>query len=351
MEFFNKKHKFLERTAGEDRMKNKKEKNIMWNFSPRTDLAIEARELAQEEQKNSDELDGVKVETKQTDIYQITHVQILNQTGSETMGKPIGNYITIESELLKENDITSHEEMMKVVAQHISGLTKLTPKSKILVVGLGNWNITPDALGPKVIDKILVTRHLEGVLPEEIEKSVRSVAAISPGVIETGEIIKGVVEKLNPDLVIAIDALAARKFSRINSTIQMSDTGVAPGAGVGNKRMTLNKETLGVPVLALGVPTVVDAATLINDTMDRMLEEMIAQTKQGSAFYQMLHSMDTDEKYKLIVEILDPYVGNMFVTPKEVDAVVNRLANIIANAINIALHPGITMEDINRFAY
>lgn len=337
-------------------MKNEKEKNIQWNFSPRTDLAIEAREMAQQEKKSSDEIDGVKVETKQTNIYQITHVQILNETGSQTMSKPIGNYITIESELLKENDITSHEEMMKVVAQHINSLTKLEAKSTILVVGLGNWNITPDALGPKVIDKILVTRHLENMLPEEIEKSVRSVAAISPGVmgitgIETGEIIKGVVEKLQPNLVIAIDALAARKFSRINSTIQMSDTGVAPGAGVGNKRMTLNEETLGVPVLALGVPTVVDAATLINDTMDRMLEEMISQTNQGTAFYEMLHSMDTEEKYRLIVEILNPYVGNMFVTPKEVDAVVDRLANIIANAINIALHPGITMEDINRFTY
>lgn len=172
------------------------EKNIVWNFSPRTDLAIEARELAQQEQQNIQEIDGVKVKTEQTDIYQITHVQILNETGSETMGKPIGNYITIESELLKENDITSHEEMMKVVANHINNLTKLNAKSTILVVGLGNWNITPDALGPKVIDKILVTRHLEGVLPEELEHSVRSVAALSPGVmgitgIETGEIIKG----------------------------------------------------------------------------------------------------------------------------------------------------------------
>ena len=337
-------------------MKKQKQNKIAWNFSPRTDLAIEAREFAQQQKQNTEELDGVKVEIKNTDIYQITHVKILNETGSQTMGKPIGNYITIESELLKQNDITSHEQIMKTAAEHIAGLSKLSQKSTILVVGLGNWNITPDALGPKVIDKILVTRHLDGVLPEEIQKSVRSVAAISPGVmgitgIETVEIIQGVVEKLKPDLVIAIDALAARKFSRINSTIQMSDTGVAPGAGVGNKRMTLNEQTLGIPVIALGVPTVVDAATLINDTMDRMLEEMIAQTEQGSAFYEMLHNMDTDKKYKLIVDILNPYVGNMFVTPKEVDAVVERLANIIANAINIAIQPGITMEDINRFTY
>ena len=337
-------------------MKKQKQNKIAWNFSPRTDLAIEAREFAQQQKQNTEELDGVKVEIKNTDIYQITHVKILNETGSQTMGKPIGNYITIESELLKQNDITSHEQIMKTAAEHIAGLSKLSQKSTILVVGLGNWNITPDALGPKVIDKILVTRHLDGVLPEEIQKSVRSVAAISPGVmgitgIETVEIIQGVVEKLKPDLVIAIDALAARKFSRINSTIQMSDTGVARGAGGGHARLSVNEHTGGIPVIALGVPTVVDAATLINDTMDRMLEEMIAQTEQGSAFYEMLHNMDTDEKYKLIVDILNPYVGNMFVTPKEVDAVVERLANIIANAINIAIQPGITMEDINRFTY
>ena len=131
----------------------------------------------------------------------------------------------------------------------------------------------------------------------------------------------------------------------------MSDTGVSPGAGVGNKRMALNEKTLGVPVIALGVPTVVDAATLINDTMDRMLAQMIEQTQEGSEFYKMLKNLDSDEKYQLIIEILNPYVGNMFVTPKEVDAVVDRLANIIANSINVALHPGITMEDINRYTY
>ncbi len=336
-------------------MKSKKEKNIPWKFSVRTDLAIEARELAGA-QSEDDQLDGVEVETKEHDNFSITHVKILNENGSQTMGKPIGNYITIESEKLKENDILCHEEIMKIAAQYIGSLTHLKKKATVLVVGLGNWNITPDALGPKVISKILVTRHLQDSLPEEIDHSVRSVAAISPGVmgitgIETGEIIKGVVEKLKPDLIIAIDALAARRFNRINATIQMSDTGVSPGAGVGNKRMVLNQETLGVPVLALGVPTVVDAATLVNDTMDRMLEEMIAQTKEGSEFYSMLKSMDTEEKYQLIIEILNPYVGNMFVTPKEVDAVVDRLANIIANSINIAVHPGITMDDINRYVY
>ena len=168
--------------------------------------------------------------------------------------------------------------------------------------------------------------------------------------IETGEIIKGLVEKLKPSLVIAIDALAARRSSRINATIQMSDTGVAPGAGVGNPRMILNKETLGVPVIAIGVPTVVDAATLVSDTMDRILSGMIAQAEENSPFYEMLQNLEQEEKYTMIAELLDPYTENMFVTPKEVDAVIERLANIIANSINIALHPGITLKDIGRYA-
>lgn len=332
--------------------KENKKKDIPWNFSVRTDLAIETREML--DQQN--EMDGIEMtEEEQEDIH-ITKVKISNQTGSEAMGKPIGNYITIEAEKLKENDIVCHEKIMKLLAENISKLANIDKKSVVLVVGLGNWNITPDALGPKVISKILVTRHLLESLPEEIDESVRAVAAISPGVmgitgIETGEIIQGIVEKLKPDLVIAVDALAARKFSRINATIQMSDTGVNPGAGVGNKRMALNKETLGVPVIALGVPTVVDAATLVNDTMDKMLEQMIAHTQEGSEFYKMLHNLDSDEKYQLIIDILNPYVGNMFVTPKEVDAVVDRLANIIANSINIAIHPGVTTEDINRYTY
>ena len=323
-------------------------------FSVRTDLAIEARELAQKEAAKADEVEGVEVETEEQSDYFLTHVRIVSPRGSQRMGKPMGNYITLESEKLKENDVECHERLIAILAENIRSLAKLKADDCILVAGLGNWNITPDALGPKVVSKILVTRHLQGTLPEEIEETVRPVAAISPGVmgitgIETGEIIKGIVDKLHPSLLIAIDALAARHSKRINAAIQMSDTGVAPGAGVGNRRMMLDEESLGIPVIAIGVPTVVDAATLVNDTMDRILGEMIRQTKKGSEFYEMLHSLEQEEKYQMIAEILGPYTGNMFVTPKEVDAVVDRLANIIANSINIALHPGVTMEDINKY--
>ena len=169
--------------------------------------------------------------------------------------------------------------------------------------------------------------------------------------IETVEVVKGVTDRVKPDLVIAIDALAARKVSRVNSTIQLSNTGVAPGAGVGNKRKTLNKESLGVPVIAIGVPTVVDAATMANDTIEKVIDALIKESKKGSSFYNMLKETAEEEKYTLIKDVLDPYTENMFVTPKEVDAVVENIVNIIANSINIALHPGINIDDINKYNF
>ena len=337
-------------------MYQNKQNSTLKSFSVRTDLAIEARELAQQNAQEADRLDGVDVSTKEDPDYFLTHVRIHSEEGSRLMGKSKGDYITLESEKLKENDAECHEKIIKILAENIRSLVKFGEDDCILVAGLGNWNITPDALGPKVVSKILVTRHLQGTLPEEIEETVRPVAAVSPGVmgitgIETGEILKGIVDKLHPSLLIAIDALAARRSNRINATIQMSDTGVAPGAGVGNQRMMLDKENLGIPVIAIGVPTVVDAATLVNDTMDRILEEMMQQTEKGSEFYKTLQSLEQEEKYQMIADILGPYTGNMFVTPKEVDAVVDRLANIIANAVNIAIHPGVTMEDINKYKW
>ena len=308
------------------------------------------------EKEESGEVDGVEISVEDlcSGKVKVTWVEVYNEAGAKAMGKPVGNYITIESDSMKENDTEIHEEIMKILAKRLEKIRKLKKNAVVLVVGLGNWNITPDALGPKVVSKILVTRHLSGSLPKELEGNVRPVSAISTGVmgltgIETAEIIKGVADRIKPDLVIAIDALAARRTSRVNSTIQISDTGINPGAGVGNARMSLNEQALGAPVIAIGVPTVVDAATLVNDTMDRMLAAMAEQAQHGSEFFNMLDSLADEEKYHLITEILNPYTGNMFVTPKEVDSVIERLANIIANGINIALHPGIKMEDINRF--
>jgi spore protease len=268
------------------------------------------------------------------------------------MGRPVGNYVTIESQSMRRNDIDAHEEVAKVLARKLGKLKPLKQDAVALVVGLGNWQVTPDALGPKVCAKLLITRHIsEDAIPDELVGKVRPVSALAPGVmgitgIETGEIIKGVVERIKPDVVIAIDALAARSSGRINATVQMTDTGVSPGAGMGNKRMVLNEETLGVPVVGLGVPTVVDAATLVNDVMDAVLTTMAREFPKGQSFYNMLTELQEEDKYSLIRGILPE---NMFVTPKDIDAVINRLANIIANALNMALHPGIDASDINRY--
>jgi len=319
----------------------------------RTDLALENKEHLSE---SGQELSGVDVTTEEDEELGITvtWVKITDETGAKSMGKPIGNYITIESAAMKENDTQAHEEIVKIMARKLGKLHNLNPDAVILIVGLGNWQVTPDALGPKVCDKILVTRHLSGDMPIDLEGRVRAVSALAPGVmgltgIETAEIVKGVTEKIQPDMIIAIDALAARRTSRINATIQISDAGINPGSGLGNKRASISKASMGVPVIAVGVPTVVDAATLVNDTMERMLDEMAEAAPDEQTFYEMLRGLGDAERYGLIREVLDPYDGNMFVTPKDVDAVIGRLAGIIANAFNIALHPGITQEDVNRY--
>lgn len=320
-------------------------------FSPYTDLALE---IAENICNSPDGIDVKKEECKLENTY-LTVVEITNAKGAEQMGRPIGTYITLESEFIKENDIEAHEKLIEILSKKIK---KLCPKNlkTTLVIGLGNLHITPDSLGPKAIDKILVTRHIKDTVPDDINNSVASVAALAPGVmgmtgIETVEVVKGVTDRVKPDLVIAIDALAARKVSRVNSTIQLSNTGVAPGAGVGNKRKTLNKDSLGVPVIAIGVPTVVDAATMANDTIEKVIDALLKESKKGSSFYNMLKDTAEEEKYNLIKDVLDPYTENMFVTPKEVDAVVENIVNIIANSINIALHPGININDINKYKF
>jgi spore protease len=318
----------------------------------RTDLALETREMLAGD--GGDEIDGVTVEVEEDEDKGIvvTWVRIVNENGSRAMGRPVGNYVTIESQSMRRNDIDAHEEVAKVLARKLGKLKPLKQDAVALVVGLGNWQVTPDALGPKVCAKLLITRHIsEDAIPDELVGKVRPVSALAPGVrgitgIETGEIIKGVVERIKPDVVIAIDALAARSSGRINATVQMTDTGVSPGAGMGNKRMMLNEETLGVPVVGLGVPTVVDAATLVNDVMDAVLTTMSREFPKGQSFYNMLTELQEEDKYSLIRGILPE---NMFVTPKDIDAVINRLANIIANALNMALHPGIDASDINRY--
>ncbi|MDR3092249.1 MAG: GPR endopeptidase [Clostridiales bacterium] len=320
----------------------------------RTDLVIEAPGVDAREGPAG--LPGVSVSERRLsrDIL-VTTVAIEGEAGEAALGRPRGTYVTIESGLMKENEPEAHEEIMRALADELGRLHSLPEEAQVLVAGLGNRNVTPDALGPKVVARTLVTRHLGEAMPKGIAGRLRPVSAIAPGVMgqtgaETGEIIAGIAEKVKPDLIIAVDALAARRASRINATIQMSDTGISPGAGVGSRRMSIDEKTLGVPVIAVGVPTVVDAATLVGDTIDICLEQMISETERGSDFYKMLSELEREEKYGIIRKILDPYDKNMFVTPKEVDAVVERLAAIIGNAINIGIHKGITKDDIDRYS-
>lgn len=321
-------------------------------FKISTDLALEAREMYKEE--NQQEVKGIFVEQEKTEEVEITRVRIVETQAEKIMGKPKGNYITIECRGMRNPDTDLKDLVSKILAKEIKKMVPRSENSKVLVVGLGNWNITPDALGPKVVDKVFVTRHLFKLYNKEKDESMAEISAIAPGVmgttgIDTSEIIIGIVENIKPDFVVAVDALASRRMQRVNTTIQLPDIGVSPGSAMKSRRKALNKETLGVPVLAIGVPTVVDAATLASDTIEMLIKAFSRQTEKGSQFYRLLEELDAEEKYALIKEVLEPYDANVIVTPNNIDGVIVSLSNVIANGINIALNPGIDLKDVNRY--
>lgn len=310
------------------------------NFSFRTDLAVEMRDAYKKAQ--SSDVPGVSSEEESIDDVKVTRVKVETNEGAGYIGKPVGNYITLDAPQIKQNDPDINEKVYKVLARELRNLIGTDIGKSVLVVGLGNWNVTPDALGPKVVSDVEVTRHILEYAPDVLTRPVRAVSAISPGVLgttgmETGEVIRGVVDKIGPDLVIAIDALASRSLERISTTIQIADTGINPGSGVGNKRMAISRDTLGVPVIAIGVPTVVDAATMANDTIDLMLENMDKNYSQTTNEYDKIKPMEQNEKYALIKEVLNPYVGNLVVTPKEIDEIITSVSDVVAQGINHAL--------------
>lgn len=312
----------------------------------RTDLALEAlppsRELCP----------GVRVEEDETDIALVTRVFVENEFGAWRIGKPPGVYVTIEAEGLRRTNRAVQEQIGEVLARELCRLLPYGPDSGALIVGLGNWNATPDALGPRVVNDVLITRHLYEQIPSEKRGGLRPVAALAPGVlgltgIETGEIIRGVVDRIRPAFVLAIDALAARSIRRIGTTIQLTNTGIHPGSGVGNKRVGITTETLGVPVLAIGVPTVVHARTIAWDT----IEILIDQLKNNYKLFAIVDEMHRDDKRSLIDEVLGPAVGNLMVTPKEIDVLINEVSRVIAGGLNVALHPDIDPEEIARYIH
>ena len=310
----------------------------MYNF--RTDLALERRDIYQKV-NNLKQIDGIKsTEEEINEKLKVTRVEILNKNGEKAIGKPVGNYVTIDAKKLKLAEDEDIQKASEVVTKELKKIIDIhtDKQGDILVVGLGNIYVTPDALGPKVINEIDVTRHIIKYLPQYVDEGTRPVSAISPGVlgttgIETVEILKGIVDNIHPKLLIVIDALASRSIDRISSTIQISDTGIVPGAGVGNTRQEISQTTLGIPVIALGIPTVVELATLVSDGIDIFIDRL--QEKAESNEY--LNKLQQNDKYEEVKEALNVGDYNMIVTPKEIDDLIENMKDIVARGINFAV--------------
>lgn len=317
---------------------------MLEKYSVRTDLALEEKERFE---SDNVEIPGVVLDEeydKETEI-RITRVKVETENGAKTMGKPVGVYLTIEAPNMAVPDEDYHREvsikLSGFIRELIQGRELDTEDLSVLVVGLGNRKVTPDALGPYVADNLCVTRHIVkeyGKYAMGMEHA-RLVSAIVPGVMgqtgmETLEIVKGVVSETKPDLVIAIDALAARNTRRLNRTIQIADTGVHPGSGVGNHRNGLTKESVGVPVIGIGVPTVVDAATIANDTMENLINAL-ESSEMLKGVGDVLRTYNSAEKYELVKELISPHLNGMYVTPKDEDDLVKQISYTISEALNM----------------
>ncbi len=297
-------------------------------FEIRTDLAVETSE----KRPDGKEISGLFVEKeKRGEDITITKVRIETQKAAKTMGKPRGTYISIEADQMMEEDNDYHREISEIFSEQLKNfLPKQYQKKKILVIGLGNREVTPDALGPKVIDQLFITRHLLeefGKYMVELEECC-SISGIVPGVMaqtgmETVEILQGVVAQTKPDIVIAVDALAARSIKRRNRTIQITDTGIIPGSGVGNYRNAITKEHLGIPVIAVGIPTVVDAATIVADFCTGLME----------------NKQELEEMEETVRGMIPPKLNAMYVTSKDIDEAVNRLSYTISEGLNMTFVP------------
>lgn len=295
----------------------------------RTDLAFEARELWMEAAEEQTKLEGVKSTDGEREGFTVTTVEILNEQGKQALGKPVGHYVTVELAGLARREEDAFGRAARALAAELKELLKLPEGALALVVGLGNRAITPDAVGPGAADHTMVTRHLVEQMPEHFG-AFRPVAALAAGVlgttgVESGALVKALVDQIHPACVIAVDALASRSMKRVCTTVQLSDTGIVPGSGVGNHRYALNRETLGVPVIAVGVPTVVDAATITAD--------ILQEAGQGELDPAALGGAGSD----------------LMVTPRDIDQRVADMAKVVGYGINLALQSGLTVQDVEMF--
>lgn len=293
-------------------------------FAKRTDLALEARELWQESAEKTTRLSGVKATKQRSEGYPVTRVDILDERGEKALGKPRGTYRTIDLTAFWQRKSDFFERAVRAVGGQLKEL--LPGEGTVLVIGLGNGAMTPDAVGPLAADSVLVTRHLIAAMPRHFS-GFRPVAVFRTGVlgttgVESAEAVRGLVAQVEPSLVIAVDALASRRVGRVCTTVQLSDTGIIPGSGVGNHRAALNQEALGVPVFAIGVPTVVDSATLAAD----LLEESGIRDYDGEALQKSRQ--------------------NLMVTPRDIDQQVRDLSKVVGYGINWALQD-LEIEEIN----
>lgn len=316
--------------------------SLLRDLNLHLDLAVEARDLIRG--TRNVEISGVEEEVAELTHVKVTNIKINTEQAAKDMGRPIGQYITIECPPLKINDPYVKDEIIETMGTYIKPLfnNKLSDTDTVLLVGLGNWRATADALGPKFIEYSPITRHYYQYDPEALVEGMRPSCGIAPGVLgitglETAEVIKGIVERVKPGVIIVVDALAAQNVERIGTTIQMSNTGIRPGGGIGNKRQELSEESLGVPVIAIGCPTIVNAAIIADQAIKKYC-------LNSGAMFNETQSLDS------IKEVLSFFAGGLSVTPKEIDEIIENSARIISMGVAQAIFPNISIEQLELYA-
>ncbi|CAH8769654.1 GPR endopeptidase [Paenibacillus dendritiformis] len=327
------------------------------NYSVRTDLALESREMASPDLAAS--IPGVQEHVEEDRGVKITRIHVQTEEGSRAIGRMPGRYITIEVPGLRRKDSDLQDRVATSFAQLFASFLEeigIKSSAKVLIVGLGNWNVTPDSLGPLVVENVLVTRHYFEIMPDQVSPGYREVSAVAPGVlgvtgIESSDIVQGIVDRIRPDLIIAIDALASKALERVNTTVQIADIGIHPGSGIGNKRRGLTREILGVPCIAIGVPTVCYASTIVNNAFEMMREHFKQETNQTRQILGILEDINEQDRLLLVKEVLEPLGHDLIVTPKEVDEFMEDMANIIASGLNAALHEAVDSSNVSAYTH